>query len=127
LPFVFPEKFLQLYPAPSVQLPSNPFAPAGMPDIAWQAYGETRSYADIKKLNATGAINSTLPDATVLALRRAYYSAVSYTDDNIGQLLAELKAQGLADSTIVAFWGDHGWHLGTVRAHSTLSLDRVNV
>ena len=106
LPFVFPDTFLDKYPPESIQLPPNPYAPVDMPDVAWQAYGETRNYADIKKLNATGAINTTLPDATVKELRRAYYAAVSFTDDNIGQLLQALEDEGLADDTVVVFWGD---------------------
>jgi choline-sulfatase len=44
--------------------------------------------------------------------RRAYYGAVSYVDDNIGQLLDVLKKTGLADDTIVMFSGDHGDMLG---------------
>ena len=79
LPFVFPERFLQYYPEEDISLPPNAYAPDGMPKIAWQSYGETRSYADIAALNASGAPNTTLPDAVVRALRRAYYSAVSYT------------------------------------------------
>ena len=79
LPFLFPEKFLDYYPLADIELPTNPYAPDGMPKIAWQAYGETRGYADIAKLNASGAINTTLPDAVVRSLRRGYYAAVSYT------------------------------------------------
>jgi iduronate 2-sulfatase len=111
LPFVFPEEFLASYPAGSVQLPPNMFAPDGMPAIAWQSWGETRSYADITALGLSGAPNSSdggMPAAKTLELRRAYYSAVSYTDDNIGQVLDALEQNGLANSTIVALWGDHG-------------------
>jgi len=76
-----------------------------MPSYAWQSYGETRGYTDIAKLNASGAPNTTLPDQTTKELRRAYYASVSYTDDNIGRVLAALKENGLEKSTVVMFWG----------------------
>lgn len=44
--------------------------------------------------------------------RRAYYGAVSYVDDCIGQLLATLKQCRLDQDTIVVFSGDHGDMLG---------------
>ena len=44
--------------------------------------------------------------------RHAYYGAVSYVDDCIGQLLDVLKKCGLEDNTIVIFSGDHGDMLG---------------
>ena len=40
------------------------------------------------------------------------YSALSYTDAQIGRVLKELEAQGLADNTIIILWADHGWKLG---------------
>jgi len=47
-----------------------------------------------------------------LELRRAYYSAVSYTDHNVGRVLSALEENGLDENTVVMFWGDHGWTLG---------------
>ena len=44
--------------------------------------------------------------------RRAYYGAVSYVDDGVGQLLRTLEKCGLADNTVVVFSGDHGDMLG---------------
>ena len=37
---------------------------------------------------------------------------MTYIDFEIGRVLDALDDLGLADSTIVAFWGDHGWQLG---------------
>lgn len=110
LPFVFPKSFLQYYP--SVKLPDNPYAPVDMPDVAWYDYGGLRGYKDIHDLHASGKINTTLPDQTVLSLRRAYYSALTFTDSLIGKVLAELDNLGLSNETIVSFWGDHGYQLG---------------
>lgn len=51
-------------------------------------------------------------DEQIKRARRAYYGAVSYVDDNIGQLLSVLKKCGLDENTIVMFSGDHGDMLG---------------
>ena len=112
LPFVFPESFLSYYPESQIGLPSNPYAPDGMPEIAWNLFNELRNYGDQSKLNATGAINTTFPDSNVVALRRAYYSAVSFIDSLIGEVIKELDDLGLGDNTIISFLGDHGWQLG---------------
>ncbi len=38
----------------------------------------------------------------------AYYDVVTITDRTIGEMLQELEDAGLADETLVVFWGDHG-------------------
>lgn len=50
--------------------------------------------------------------AQIKRARRAYYGAVSYVDDCIGQLLDTLKKCGMDENTIVIFSGDHGDMLG---------------
>ncbi|KAK2144284.1 hypothetical protein LSH36_771g00117 [Paralvinella palmiformis] len=112
LPFVFPEEFLAMYPPSEIHLPPNPYAPENMPSIAWTTYRELRMFGDIAQLGLSGDINTTIPSNVTLDLRRAYYSAVSYIDSLVGKLLAELDHLGLAQSTIISFVGDHGWHLG---------------
>jgi len=112
LPFVASQKYFDLYPLESVQLPYNQQPPLGMPRVAWSAYGELRNFADQSALNATGKPGTVLPEQDVLELRRAYYACVSQTDDLIGQVLAALERTGEADNTVVALWGDHGWQLG---------------
>ncbi|KAF2839937.1 choline-sulfatase [Patellaria atrata CBS 101060] len=51
-------------------------------------------------------------DEQIKRARRAYYGAVSYVDDCIGQLLSVLKKCGLEENTIVLFSSDHGDMLG---------------
>lgn len=113
LPFIIPQEFYDLYPYSDIRLPNNAYAPWNMPDIAWSKNNELRNgYEDIKSLNASGSINTTLPDKVVMSLRRAYYAATSFTDNQIGRVLDELDSLGLSDNTLVSFLGDHGWHLG---------------
>ncbi len=51
-------------------------------------------------------------DETVRNVRHAFYGMVSYVDDKVGELLAELERLGLADDTAVLFASDHGEMLG---------------
>lgn len=44
--------------------------------------------------------------------RRAYLACVRYADRQIGRVMDALRETGLADSTVVVVWGDHGWNLG---------------
>ena len=53
-----------------------------------------------------------MSDAYARKLKHAYYAAVSYSDAQVGKVLAELKQSGLDKNTIIIFWSDHGWHLG---------------
>ncbi len=43
---------------------------------------------------------------------QAYYAQISFVDEQIGRVLAELEALGLADNTLVIFTSDHGELLG---------------
>jgi len=45
-------------------------------------------------------------------MRRAYYGAISYMDEQVGRLLSELDNLELRDDTIVVFVSDHGYLLG---------------
>ena len=108
LPFLFPARFLPAPVAPA----ADQHAPAGMPEIAWSDFDELRSYADVATRFGYGAINTTLPPAKQSELRRAYYASVSYVDELIGDVLAELDRLHLRNTTVVSFVGDHGWQLG---------------
>ena len=62
---------------------------------------------DMSGIDAAG-----LTDAQVRRARHAYYAAVSYLDDRVGQVLAGLRDAGLEEDTIVLFTSDHGELLG---------------
>ena len=51
-------------------------------------------------------------EAQVRAARRAYLGAIAYVDDQLGRLMAALRASGLAENTIVVLTSDHGEMLG---------------
>ena len=43
---------------------------------------------------------------------REYAAGVSYTDDHVGKIVAELKRRGRYDDTLIIVVADHGEHLG---------------
>ena len=116
LPFTFPEKFLDFYPTGySGEEPVNPFVPAGMPNMAWQASGEIRMYDDVTATGYTGVLNSDgqqMEMGLTKELRRAYFASTSHMDEEFGRLMAALDDLGLTNNTVVAIVGDHGFQLG---------------
>ena len=122
LPFFAPSKYYDMYPqADQIKLPSNPDAPKNMPPIAWSYSPGIRRFADTRKYNLpeckTDAQKSMgdyckLSDDDTRLLRRAYYSAMTFTDAQVGRVLQELETQGLANNAIIVLWADHGWKLG---------------
>lgn len=105
LPFVAPKKYWDLYPEPTVKMPDNYYPPKDAPKGAVHSFGELRAYTDVPK-------EGILPEDLALKLIRGYRAATSYTDAQIGKVLAELDALKLRENTVVILWGDHGWNLG---------------
>lgn len=98
-PFVAPKKYFDLYPLDELRLP---FAPTGdRGDIPVAAFAHNCPVP-----------NYGLDEATLLKAIQAYYACVSFVDAQVGRLLDALDRLELADNTIVAFWSDHGYHLG---------------
>jgi len=105
LPFNAPKKYWDLYKREEIDLADNPFRPKGAPDAALHNWGELRAYEGIPR-------KGPLPETIARTLIHGYYACVSYTDAQIGKVLAELDRLGLRDNTIIVLWGDHGWNLG---------------
>lgn len=51
-------------------------------------------------------------DAATQKLRRGYYGAIGFMDQQVGRLLAELDRLKMRENTIVVFVSDHGYLLG---------------
>ena len=115
-PWDFPEEFLDYYPEEQIQMPLNPYVPSDMPDSAWNSFSGMRGYSDCSEegtgIENIGEPNVTYSEPKIKELRRAYYAAVSYADQQLGRVIQELHSLGLADNTIIIFLGDHGWQLG---------------
>ena len=107
LPFVAPKKYWDLYDRSTVPLAPFQQLPQKSPhDIGFYSNsGELRDYSDISK---TGPI----PESQQRELVHGYAACVSYVDAQVGLLMQTLTDCGVADDTIICFWGDHGWHLG---------------
>jgi iduronate 2-sulfatase len=105
LPFNSPKKYWDLYDPVQLKLAANPFRPKDAPPYAVTDFGELRNYFGVPQ---SGPIS----DEMARKLIHAYRAASSFTDANVGKVLAELDKLGLAENTIVVLWGDHGYHLG---------------
>lgn len=105
LPFNAPRTYWDYYRRDRIDLARNPCAPEGAPAEAIHTWGELRQY---KGIPAEGPLS----EAQSLELVHGYYAATSYMDAQVGRVLDALDALGLADSTVVVLWGDHGWQLG---------------
>jgi choline-sulfatase len=60
----------------------------------------------------SGVDDAALTGEQVRRARHAYYAAISYADERIGEVLGALAESGLRDDTIVLFTADHGEMLG---------------
>jgi iduronate 2-sulfatase len=105
LPFVAPKKYWDLYDPASFKLPALQTAPEGAPDFAPSSWGELRQYKDMPE-------KGPVTQEQAIHLIHGYYAATSYMDAQLGKVLDALDASGLAENTLIVFWGDHGWHLG---------------
>ncbi len=108
LPLYAPEKYYKLYEGVDFSLPPTGSLPRSIPTIVERKYsdlGEILKFQDV--LN-----EENLSDVRTLELIRAYAASTSYMDAQVGRVLNQLDTLRLTDNTVIAFAGDHGYHLG---------------
>lgn len=101
LPFRAPAGYAALYaPVNETVLATHQTWDASVPAIAYH------------QSSLWGDPYTAMPKAHAQTARRDYYAAVSWMDHQVGELLAELDAAGVANETLVVLQADHGYSLG---------------
>ena len=114
-PFVAPSEFFDMYPLEEIELVSNP--PDDLDDIPLAA----------RNLRPFLWNHMGMSEENQRVSLRGYYASVSFMDHQLGRVLDELERLGVADRTIVLFFGDHGWHLGEHTHWQKMSLMEESV
>jgi choline-sulfatase len=102
-PLIARPEFYDLYPEGQVPLPALRDSAQRAPDHPYiAAFRECQIYE-----------KGFVDEANVRRAIAAYFGLVSYTDHNVGRVLAALEAAGLAETTRILYSADHGDNLGT--------------
>ncbi len=114
LPWYVPQKYFDLHPLDSIQLPAT--REGDLDDIP--AFGQRLAR---EVYDPSGERNFATPGgdhANVIANQQwhtavqSYLATISFADAQIGRVLDALEQSEHADNTLIVLWGDHGWHLG---------------
>lgn len=101
LPWYVPQRFFDLYPIDSIQLPlikENDLD--DVPEIPRSWVAATSDHKTVTNHNQwRHAV-------------QGYLAAISYCDHLVGRVLAALEASPAAEDTIIVLWSDNGFHLG---------------
>jgi choline-sulfatase len=100
-PYNTPRDYWDRYDHDAIDLPAVPPIPLGERDPHSRRLHDNYDRGEFE-----------ITEEHVRNARHAYYGAVSYVDDRIGELLRALEATGLSEDTIVIVTSDHGDMLG---------------
>lgn len=111
LPFCAPKKYWDMYDRDNMPVAEFQDMAADGCEYAYHNSLEVKGYSDIPPFESY-VDTKHLDEDTQRRLLHAYYACISYTDAQVGKVLDALDASGLADNTVIVFFGDHGYHLG---------------
>lgn len=100
-PYAIPPEYWDRYNHAEIAPPTVPPIPYGQLDPHSQRFWRMCAMDEY-----------VLTEERVRHARHAYYGAISYVDDKVGQLLRALDSTGMGDDTIVLFISDHGDMVG---------------
>lgn len=132
LPFVFPERFLDMYPEEDFVTLTDETLPEGAPDIALFDWKSTLSkFQDLaKECEDEAACDSRGPPLSpevARELRRAYYASATWSDSLVYGLLGKLQELRLWRNTLIVYVSDHGWKLGDYNSWAKQTLWNVDM
>jgi arylsulfatase A-like enzyme len=128
-----PQKFLDLYAGKNFAEDPNFRIEPPMESLYNQA-GEKMEFRDSKVPMSTGpgSVKGLMagPPRTqedVQNAKRLYYAVVSHLDDEIGQVIEQLKAAGLYENTVIIYLSDNGYFLGNHGLGNKVTLHEESV
>lgn len=107
VPFVAPRRYWDRFPVDSIDWPQS--IQATLPDAPPAAFFRDTPHRGMSEQQRKDVY-------------RAYLATTAFTDDQVGRVMAALDANNLADSTLVVFVADHGYHLGEQAQWSKMTL-----
>lgn len=96
LPFNAPRKYWEMYERAKVPIPNRLTPPTDVPELAL----------------TKDRVNAKRDLEMIRELNHGHLAAISYVDAQIGRVVDELDRLDLSGNTVIAFWSDHGLHLG---------------
>ena len=111
-PVIAPEPYNAMYDPAEVDLPVRAESPAAEGAQHRYLAHTLRNQREIGWYTDHPMSLQEIDETEIRQLRATYYGMISQVDDQIGRILAHLKATGEYDQTLIIFTCDHGEMLG---------------
>lgn len=95
-PFTVPKRLLDLYPERAMPLPPG-----------FEA-GQASSHPAAEYLRDLDRLPRTMEEAALRRIAAGYFGLITHMDEQVAEVMGEVEALGLLDSTYIAYSSDHG-------------------